>query len=36
VADTTYNAANDTSNNKIDFCSQATPNPASLNIRPGC
>jgi hypothetical protein len=36
VADTTYNAANDTSNNKIDFCSQTTPNPASLNIRPGC
>jgi hypothetical protein len=36
VTDTTYNAANDTSNNKIDFCSQTTPNPASLNIRPGC
>ena len=36
VADTTYNASNDTSNNKIDFCPQTTPNPASLNIRPGC
>jgi hypothetical protein len=36
VADTTYNASNDTTNNKIDFCLQATPNPASLNIRPNC
>jgi hypothetical protein len=36
VADTTYNADNDTTNNKIDFCPQATPNPASLNIRPNC
>ena len=26
----------DTTNNKIDFCLQATPNPASLNIRPNC
>ena len=36
AADTTYNASNDTSNNQTDFCPQATPNPASLNIRPGC
>jgi len=36
VADTTYNMANDTANNKIDFCPQTTPNPASLNIRPNC
>jgi hypothetical protein len=36
AADTTYNAANDTTNNKIDFCLQAAPNPASLNIRPSC
>lgn len=36
AADTTYNAANDTTNNKIDFCPQASPNPTSLNIRPSC
>ena len=36
AADTTYNASNDTANNDIDFCPQAAPNPASLNIRPGC
>jgi hypothetical protein len=36
ATDTTYNAGNDTFNNKIDFCPQATPNPASLNIRPNC
>ncbi len=36
VADTTYNASNDTTNNKIDFCPQTTPNPAALNIRPNC
>ena len=36
AGDTTYNTGNDTANNKIDFCPQATPNPASLNIRPTC
>ena len=36
AGDTTYNVNNDTANNKIDFCPQATPNPAALNIRPGC
>jgi hypothetical protein len=36
AADTSYNASNDTTNNKFDFCPQATPNPASLNIRPNC
>ena len=36
AGDSTYNEANDTANNKIDFCPQASPNPAALNIRPGC
>ena len=36
AGDTTYNEANDTANNKLDFCQQASPNPAALNIRPGC
>ena len=36
AGDTTYNANNDTANNKIDFCPQASPNPAALNIRPSC
>jgi hypothetical protein len=36
VADTTYNEANDTANNNADFCPQATPNPAELNIRLSC
>jgi hypothetical protein len=36
AGDITYNANNDTSTNKIDFCPQATPNPAALNIRPTC
>ena len=34
--DTTYNENPDTANNRIDFCPQASPNPAALNIRPGC
>ena len=36
AGDSTYNENNDTATNKIDFCPQATPNPASLNIRPTC
>ena len=36
AGDTTYNENNDTANNKIDFCPQAAPNPAALNIRPSC
>ncbi len=35
-ADTTYNENRDTGNNRTDFCPQATPNPAGLNIRPSC
>ena len=34
--DTTYNENADTSNNRSDFCPQASPNPAELNIRPSC
>ena len=34
--DTTYNENADTGNNRLDFCPQASPNPAQLNIRPGC
>jgi hypothetical protein len=36
AGDTTYNENADTANNQIDFCPQASPNPAQLNIRPGC
>jgi hypothetical protein len=36
AADTTYNTSNDTTNNRSDFCPQAAPNPAALNIRPSC
>jgi hypothetical protein len=36
AGDTTYNENHDTGNNRVDFCPQAAPNPAELNIRPGC
>jgi hypothetical protein len=36
VGDTTYDENHDTGNNRADFCLQAAPNPAALNIRPGC
>ena len=36
VSDTTYNESNDTANNQADFCPQAVPNPAALNIRLSC
>jgi hypothetical protein len=36
AGDSTYNENFDTGNNRIDFCLQTTPNPAALNIRPGC
>jgi hypothetical protein len=34
--DTTYNENSDTDSNGTDFCPQASPNPAQLNIRPVC
>ena len=36
AGDSTYNENNDTASNKLDFCPQASPNPAALNIRPSC
>jgi hypothetical protein len=36
AGDATYNENADSANNQLDFCPQATPNPAQLNIRPGC